>query len=40
MMYAHAAHWVTSVIYMLPIVAFLIWLVFVTVRDRMRQHDD
>jgi hypothetical protein len=40
MTYAHAAHWVTSVIYMLPIVAFLIWLVFITVRDRMRERDE
>jgi hypothetical protein len=40
MTYAHAGHWVTSVVYMLPIVAFLLWLVFVTVRDRMRERDE
>ena len=37
---AHATHWVTTLVYMLPIVAFLAWLVFVTVRDRMRERDE
>jgi hypothetical protein len=36
---AHAAHWITSVVYMLPVIAFLVWLVFVTVRDRTRRRD-
>jgi hypothetical protein len=40
MTYAHAAHWLTSVVYMVPIVAFLLWLVFVTVRDRVRERGE
>ena len=36
---AHASHWLTTAVYMLPIVAFLVWLVFVTVRDRVRGRD-
>jgi hypothetical protein len=40
MTYAHAGHWVTTVVYMLPIVAFLLWLLFVTLRDRMRERDE
>jgi uncharacterized membrane protein YtjA (UPF0391 family) len=40
MTYAHATHWITTVVYMLPVVAFLVWLVFVTVRDRMRERGE
>ncbi len=40
MTYAHAGHWITTVVYMLPVVAFLVWLVFVTVRNRMRERGE
>jgi hypothetical protein len=40
MTYAHAGHWVTSVVYMIPLLAFLIWLVFIAIRDRMHERDD
>ena len=34
---AHAGHWLVSVAYFLPVVAFLGWLGVVTIRDRRRQ---
>jgi hypothetical protein len=34
---AHAGHWLVSVSYFLPIVAFLVWLVVVQLRDRRRR---
>jgi hypothetical protein len=37
---AHAGHWVSSLLILLPTVAFIIWLVAVTVRDRRRERSD
>ena len=37
---AHASHWVTSLVYVVPLLAFLLWLVFVMVRDRLAGRDD
>lgn len=31
---AHAGHWVTSVITMAPLLAVMLWLLLVTIRDR------
>jgi hypothetical protein len=36
---AHAGHWISSVLILVPTVAFIIWLVAVTVRDRRRERD-
>jgi hypothetical protein len=36
---AHAGHWITSVIYVAPLIAFLVWLLFVAVRDRLQERD-
>jgi hypothetical protein len=33
---AHAGHWISSLLILLPTVAFIIWLVAITVRDRRR----
>jgi hypothetical protein len=35
---AHAGHWITSVIYVAPLIAFLLWLGFVVVRDRLNER--
>ncbi len=35
---AHAGHWLTSVAYFLPVIAFLAWLAVVTIRDRRKQR--
>ena len=35
---AHAGHWVSSLLILLPTVAFIIWLVAVTLRDRRRER--
>jgi hypothetical protein len=35
---AHAGHWISSLLILLPTVAFIVWLVAVTVRDRRRQR--
>lgn len=37
---AHAGHWLVSVSYFLPVIAFLVWLVFVQIRDRRRGEDE
>jgi hypothetical protein len=34
MVLAHAAHTITTIAYFVPVVGFLIWLVFITIRDR------
>jgi hypothetical protein len=33
---AHAGHWLVTVAYFLPVIAFLAWLVVTQVRDRRR----
>jgi hypothetical protein len=35
---AHTGHWVSSLLILLPTVAFIVWLVLVTVRDRRRER--
>jgi hypothetical protein len=35
---AHAGHWVSSLLILLPTVAFIVWLVLITVRDRRRDR--
>lgn len=35
---AHPGHWITSVAYFLPVIAFLGWLVFTQVRERRRDR--
>lgn len=34
---AHAGHWLTTIAYLVPVVAFLVWLVVTQVRERRRQ---
>ena len=34
MLIAHSGHWLTSVAYFLPVVAFLVWLAVAQVRER------
>ncbi len=36
---AHAGHWIASLLILLPTVAFIIWLVLITVRDRRRERE-
>jgi hypothetical protein len=36
---AHAGHWLVSAAYFLPVVGFLVWLGFITVRDRWRRRN-
>ena len=38
MFIAHSGHWLTSVAYFLPVVAFLIWLAVAQVRERREAH--
>ena len=33
---AHAGHWLTTVAYFLPVVAFLAWLLVTQIRERRR----
>ena len=33
--FAHPSHWITSVVYFAPVVGFLAWLAFITVRERL-----
>jgi len=34
---AHAAHWLTSLAYFVPVVAFVGWLLIARLRDRRRE---
>jgi hypothetical protein len=34
---AHAAHWLTSIAYFLPVIAFLVWLGIAQYRERRRK---
>jgi uncharacterized membrane protein len=38
LLFAHAGHWISSLLILLPTVAFIIWLVAITVRDRRRER--
>jgi hypothetical protein len=31
---AHAGHWLTTIAYFLPVVAFLVWLAVTQIRER------
>ena len=33
---AHAGHWLTTIAYFVPVVAFLVWLAATQIRDRRR----
>lgn len=35
---AHPGHWIVQVAYFAPVLAFLVWLAVVTVRERRRQR--
>jgi hypothetical protein len=35
---AHAGHWVSSLLILLPTVAFIVWLVVITLRDKRRER--
>jgi len=37
---AHAGHWLTTVAYFIPVVAFLVWLVVTQWRDRRRGESE
>jgi hypothetical protein len=39
MYFAHAGHWLTSIAYFVPVVAFLVWLGVTHVRDRRERRD-
>ena len=40
MVLAHPGHWLVQVAYFVPVLAFLAWLAFTTIRDRRRSRDD
>lgn len=35
---AHAGHWLESVVYLVPIVGFALWLAVTAVKDRRRRR--
>jgi hypothetical protein len=35
---AHPGHWLTTIAYFLPVVAFLVWLAVTQIRERRRQN--
>jgi hypothetical protein len=38
---AHAGHWLESVVYLVPIVGFALWLAITTIKDRRsRGHEE
>ena len=37
---AHAGHWITSVVYFVPVVGFLVWLGITQYKDKRRGEDD
>ena len=38
LVFAHAGHWIESLLIMVPTVGFVIWLVVVTMRERRRER--
>jgi hypothetical protein len=38
MVIAHAGHWLTTVAYFVPVIAFLIWLLITQIRERRRSR--
>ena len=39
MVLAHPGHWLVQVAYFAPVLGFLVWLAFVSVRERRRDRD-
>ena len=37
---AHAGHWLVQVVYFVPVLGFVIWLVVTQIRDRRRGDED
>jgi hypothetical protein len=37
---AHAGHWLVQVIYFVPVLGFIVWLVVTQIRDRRRGTDE
>ena len=37
---AHAGHWLESVVYLVPIVGFALWLAITAIKDRRRRRDE
>jgi hypothetical protein len=31
--YAHAGHWITGIAYFIPVIAFMVWLAIVQIRE-------
>ena len=40
LVFAHAGHWISSLLILLPTLAFIVWLVAITVRDRRRERQE
>jgi hypothetical protein len=36
---AHPGHWITSVAYFIPVIGFVVWLLFVQWRERHADRD-
>ena len=36
---AHPGHWIVQVAYFMPVLAFLVWLGWVTLRERRRERE-
>ena len=39
LVFAHAGHWIESLLMLVPVVGFLIWLWITTMRERRRQRN-
>ena len=37
---AHTGHWLVNVVYLLPFVAFLGWLIITTIRERRQSGEE
>jgi hypothetical protein len=40
LVFAHAGHWLESVVYLVPIVGFAIWLGIATIKDKRRRANE
>jgi hypothetical protein len=38
LVFAHAGHWIESLLILVPTLGFIIWLVVVTMRERRRER--
>jgi hypothetical protein len=38
MVIAHAGHWLTTIAYFVPVIAFLVWLVITQIKERRRSR--